>query len=87
MAQDEALSRLKPGFEFPWGHNSDSHLQLQVTVFFWSNHETIVPTFTRKIAPWRARLFGLMSKNATSATEFFKIPTNRVVELGTQLVI
>jgi KUP system potassium uptake protein len=54
---------------------------------FYLSRETIVPTFTRKIAPWRARLFGLMSKNATSATEFFKIPTNRVVELGTQLVI
>ena len=54
---------------------------------FYLSRETIVPTFTRKISPWRARLFGLMSKNATSATEFFKIPTNRVVELGTQLVI
>ena len=41
----------------------------------------------RDIAPWRARLFALMSKNATSATDFFKIPTNRVVELGTQLVL
>jgi KUP system potassium uptake protein len=54
---------------------------------FYLSRETIVPTFTRKISPLRARLFGLMSKNATSATEFFKIPTNRVVELGTQLVI
>ena len=35
----------------------------------------------------RARFFALMSKNATSATDFFKIPNNRVVELGTQLVI
>jgi len=29
----------------------------------------------------------VMSKNATSATDFFKIPTTRVVELGTQLVL
>jgi KUP system potassium uptake protein len=29
----------------------------------------------------------MMSKNATSATDFFRIPTNRVVELGTQLVL
>ena len=35
----------------------------------------------------RAQLFRIMSKNATSATDFFKIPANRVVELGTQLVI
>ena len=54
---------------------------------FYLSRETIVPTFRRKISPLRARLFGLMSKNATSATEFFKIPTDRVGELGTQLVI
>jgi KUP system potassium uptake protein len=54
---------------------------------FYLSRETVVPTMRRNIAPWRARLFALMSKNATSATDFFKIPTNRVVELGTQLVI
>ena len=31
--------------------------------------------------------FAMMSKNATSATDFFNIPTNRVTELGTQLVL
>jgi len=35
----------------------------------------------------RGHLFKLMAKNATSATDFFKIPANRVVELGAQLVI
>jgi len=54
---------------------------------FYLSRETIVPTMRGNIAPLRARLFALMSKNATSATEFFKIPTDRVVELGTQLVI
>jgi KUP system potassium uptake protein len=54
---------------------------------FYLSRETIVPTLKRNISPLRARLFALMSKNATSATEFFKIPTNRVVELGTQLTI
>jgi KUP system potassium uptake protein len=54
---------------------------------FFLSRETIIPTFTHGMARWRARLFALMSKNATSATDFFKIPTNRVVELGTQLVI
>jgi KUP system potassium uptake protein len=54
---------------------------------FYLSRETVVPALRRNIAPWRARLFALMSKNATSATDFFKIPTNRVVELGTQLVI
>jgi KUP system potassium uptake protein len=54
---------------------------------FYLSRETVVPTLNRNILPLRARLFALMSKNATSATEFFKIPTNRVVELGTQLTI
>jgi KUP system potassium uptake protein len=55
---------------------------------FYVSRETIIPRLPRRhIMPWRARLFSLMSKNATSATDFFKIPTNRVVELGTQLVL
>lgn len=54
---------------------------------FYLSRETIVPTLTRNLSCLRARLFALMSRNATSATEFFKIPTDRVVELGTQLEI
>ena len=54
---------------------------------FYLSRETIVPSMTRKFTPLRARLFALMSKNATSASDFFQIPTNRVVELGTQLII
>ena len=34
---------------------------------------------------WRKRLFAVMSKNAKSAAEFFQLPPNRVVELGTQI--
>jgi KUP system potassium uptake protein len=34
---------------------------------------------------WRKRLFAVMSRNARSATEYFGIPPNRVVELGTQI--
>ena len=57
------------------------------TTFFVSR-ETLIPRLNRRlIASWRARLFALMSKNATSATDFFRIPSNRVVELGTQMVI
>jgi len=56
------------------------------TTFFLSR-ETIVPSMARGMLPIRARLFAIMSKNATSASDFFHIPTNRVVELGTQLVI
>lgn len=34
---------------------------------------------------WRKRIFAFMSKNARSAAEFFQLPPNRVVELGTQI--
>ena len=39
------------------------------------------------MAMWRERLFVSMSKNAVKASDFFHVPTNRVVELGTQLEI
>jgi KUP system potassium uptake protein len=54
---------------------------------FYLSRETVVPSGQRSIWAMRAQLFRIMSKNATSATDFFKIPANRVVELGTQLVI
>jgi KUP system potassium uptake protein len=37
------------------------------------------------LARWRKRLFVFMTRNARSATEFFGIPPNRVVELGAQV--
>jgi KUP system potassium uptake protein len=37
------------------------------------------------LSRWRKIIFGIMSRNARSATEFFCIPPNRVVELGTQI--
>ena len=55
---------------------------------FYLSRESVIPGLSqRRIARWRGKLFALMSKNATSATDFFRIPTNRVIELGTQLVI
>ena len=38
-----------------------------------------------RMARWRKKLFVVMSRNARSATEFFSIPPNRVVELGAQV--
>ena len=54
---------------------------------FYLARETVVPAAKSSFTPWRAHIFRLMSKNATSATDFFKIPANRVVELGTQIEI
>ena len=39
------------------------------------------------MALWRERLFALMARNATTATAFFGIPPDRVVELGEQVEI
>jgi len=60
--------------------------QMMTTSFFLSR-QTIVPTNAPGMALWREKLFAAMSRNAGSATDFFRIPTNRVVELGTQIEI
>ncbi|HZV54555.1 MAG TPA: potassium transporter Kup [Rhodocyclaceae bacterium] len=52
---------------------------------FFLGKETIVPHHKPAMPLWREWLFAWMFRNAGSATEFFKIPTNRVVELGTQI--
>jgi KUP system potassium uptake protein len=52
---------------------------------FFVSRETLIATVAPGMAMWRERLFVSMSKNATKASEFFRIPSNRVVELGTQV--
>jgi KUP system potassium uptake protein len=44
------------------------------------------PNSKQRLAGWRKQLFIFMSRNSRSATEFFQIPPNRVVELGAQIV-
>jgi len=53
---------------------------------FFLSRQTLVPMPDEPgMAFWREKLFAAMSRNATSATVFFKIPSNRVVELGTRI--
>ena len=54
---------------------------------FFLSHETIVAGERKGMATWRDHLFAWMSRNATRATDFFNIPINRVVELGTHVDI
>jgi KUP system potassium uptake protein len=57
-------------------------------VSYYLGRETIV--VTEKPGPfavWRKRLFALLSRNSFSATQYFGIPPNRVVELGSQVEI
>jgi KUP system potassium uptake protein len=52
---------------------------------YYLGRERLVIADRAKMVRWRKRLFALMSRNARSATEFFQIPPNRVVELGAQI--
>jgi KUP system potassium uptake protein len=52
---------------------------------YYLGHERLVLTGRTRMARWRKKLFALMSRNARSATEFFRIPPNRVLELGAQV--
>ena len=56
------------------------------TTFFLSR-ETIIPSDNPGMWLWREKLFAYMSRNAQRATAFFKLPANRVVELGMQIEI
>ncbi len=59
-------------------------LKLHTTTFFLSR-ETIVPKTSKSMARWRQWLFALMARNAQAASSFYRIPANRVVELGMQV--
>jgi len=54
---------------------------------YFIGRETLIPRLNSDMAFWREKLFVAMFRNAGSATAFFKIPSNRVVELGTQVVL
>jgi len=56
------------------------------TTYFLSR-ETVIPTHRPGMVLWRERLFRLMAQNSQSATAFFRLPANRVVELGMQVEI
>ena len=54
---------------------------------YFLSRETLIPSSRPGMAIWRERLFAWMVRNAESPMAFFKLPTNRVVELGSQLEI
>ena len=54
---------------------------------YFIGRETLIPQLNSEMAFWREKIFVAMFRNAGSATAFFQIPSNRVVELGTQVVL
>jgi KUP system potassium uptake protein len=73
----EALARAKEhGLELDEGD-----------VTYVLGRETLIVTSAPGMAMWRERLFVLMARNAVRATTFFRLPPERVVELGVQVEI
>ena len=66
----------------------DAGLEFEMmTISFFLSRETIISTPRGGMAQWRERLFATMARNAGSAAAYFNLPTNRVIELGTQVEI
>ena len=54
---------------------------------YFASRETIVASPRRGMPIWRDHLFAFLHRNATPATDFFRIPTTRLVELGAPVEI
>jgi KUP system potassium uptake protein len=65
---------------------ADLQFNMMETSFF-VGHVTIVPARKSRLGTIRCKLFEVMHRNALPATEFFRIPSNRVIELGSQVEI
>ncbi|HEY9540788.1 MAG TPA: potassium transporter Kup [Luteimonas sp.] len=62
------------------------HFDPMDTTYF-ASRETVVASRRRGMPVWRDKLFAFMHRNAAPATGFFRIPGNRLVELGSQVEI
>ncbi|MGE8410041.1 MAG: potassium transporter Kup [Pseudomonas sp.] len=65
-------------------HLADLDFSPMRTTYFLSR-ETVVSTGRIGMAKWREHLFAFLLKNANSSLRYFKLPLNRVIELGTQV--
>jgi KUP system potassium uptake protein len=54
---------------------------------YYLGREVLLPTGRSNMSAWRKRLFSFISRNARSATQYFGIPPDRVVELGMQITL
>lgn len=71
---DVMQSAARAGLECPRGLTS-----------YYLGREQLIPIGPTRMAKWRKKLFIFLMRNARSATAFFGIPPNRVVEMGTQI--
>ena len=54
---------------------------------YFLSRDIVIPTFGGGMADWREKLFAGMHRNAAAAADFLRLPTNRVVELGSKVEI
>jgi KUP system potassium uptake protein len=55
------------------------------TTYFLGRETLIITSRPSGMATWREKLFASMMRNAAGAARFFRLPPNRVVELGAQI--
>jgi KUP system potassium uptake protein len=58
-----------------------------MSISYFLSRETLVPSSKPSMPLWQEQLFSAMARSATSAMDFFHLPVNRVVELGSQIEI
>jgi KUP system potassium uptake protein len=60
--------------------------EMMETSFFIAR-QTVISVPGKGMAPWREHLYIAMSRNARAAADYYQVPPNRVIELGTQVEI
>ncbi|HEX6099263.1 MAG TPA: potassium transporter Kup [Thermoanaerobaculia bacterium] len=76
--EDPNLPRILAGIEGPVSFNP-------MTTSYFLGRETLVAARAKGMAAWRQQLFAWMTRNATSASNFFSLQPNQVIELGAQV--
>ena len=56
-------------------------------VSFFMGRETVIPTNIPGMPIWREALFAFMNRNASSAADFYRLPSKRTMELGSRIDI
>ena len=64
----------------------DLKIEMMETSFFIARH-TVIPTLGNGMAFWRENLYAAMSRNSRDAADYYRVPPNRVIELGAQIEI
>jgi KUP system potassium uptake protein len=65
-----------------WGFDFD-----MMQISFFISRDRLIHTVGDGMSPWREKLFISMQRNTSPVSDFYQIPPNRVVELGSQIEI